>query len=115
MLVVSEERNGKIIPVLYGDNGIEIMEIPKVRISGKDYMDIPQKYLRRIDQNSSIDTVDQVLENITDRVLNRIQKGFLSSIMSAASFNELTSNRNRDEEKRLRELFNEAHRNTRKR
>ena len=110
MIVVSEKRKGKTVPVLYGNNGVEIMVIPKVRIAGKDYMDIPQKYLKRIDQNPPTDTVDELVMNVTDRILTRL----FSSLMTAGSFNELMSNRNRDEQKRLRELFEEAHKNTRR-
>ena len=110
MIVVSEKRKGKTVPVLYGNNGVEIMVIPKVRIAGKDYMDIPQKYLKRIDQNPPVDTLEELVMNVTER----IAKGFFSSLMTAGSFNELMSNRNRDEQKRLRELFEEAHKNTRR-
>ena len=114
MIVVSEKRKGKTVPVLYGNNGVEIMVVPKVRIAGKDYMDIPQKYLKRIDQNPPTDTVDELVMNVTDRILTRLEKGFFSSILTAGAFNELMSNRNRDEQKRLRELFEEAHKNTRR-
>ena len=110
MIVVSEKRKGKTVPVLYGNNGVEIMVIPKVRIAGKDYMDIPQKYLSRIDNNPPEDTLEELVMNVTER----IGKGFFSSLMTAGSFNELMSNRNRDEQKRLRELFEEAHKNTRR-
>jgi len=114
MVLVSEKRKGKVVPILYGNDGREIMEIPKITINGKDYMDIPQRYLNKLDKQPE-DTVDGFADQVADRVQNKIEKGFLSTIFRAGAFNELISNRDKEERDRLRDEFDRAYKYQRRR
>ena len=194
LTILSELRNNKVVPVLYEDDE-EIMVIPKKIINGKEYMDIPERYLKMLDKQADemgeededeIDLVpeptpfnnyasmmnrramttpdkkisyverddpqsrmkpspkpkppkqfatfktlkhmneeetDILVQQITDNVLNRIkereeevpvQKGFLRMLLGATGLNELLSNRNKEERKRLQAEFDRAYYKNRK-
>ena len=193
LTILSELRNNKVVPVLYEDDE-EIMVIPKKIINGKEYMDIPERYLKMLDkqademgeEDEEIDLVpdptpfnnyasmmnrramttpakklsyvehddpkarmkpspkpkppkqfatfktlkhmneeetDILVQQITDNVLNRIkereeevpvQKGFLRMLLGATGLNELLSNRNKEERKRLQAEFDRAYYKNRK-
>ena len=51
LTILSELRNNKVVPVLYEDDE-EIMVIPKKIINGKEYMDVPEKYLKMLDKQA---------------------------------------------------------------
>jgi len=193
LTILSELRNKKVVPVLYEDDE-EIMVIPKKIINGKEYMDIPEKYLKMLDkqademgeEDEEIDLVpdptpfnnyasmmnrramttpdkkisyverddpqsrmkpspkpkppqqfpqfkslkhmdeeetDILVQQITDNVLNRleereeevpVQKGFLRMLLGATALNELLSNRDKEERKRLQAEFDRAYYKNRK-
>ena len=195
LTILSELRNNKVVPVLYEDDE-EIMVIPKKIINGKEYMDVPEKYLKMLDKQADemgeedeeeIDLVpeptpfnnyasmmnrramttpdkkisyverddpqsrmkpspkpkppqqfpsfktlkhmdeeetDILVQQITDNVLNRleekeeevpVQKGFLRMLLGATGLNELLSNRDKEERKRLQAEFDRAYYRNRKR
>ena len=194
LTILSELRNNKVVPVLYEDDE-EIMVIPKKIINGKEYMDVPEKYLKMLDKQADemgeedeeeIDLVpeptpfnnyasmmnrramttpdkkisyverddpqsrmkpspkpkppqqfpsfktlkhmdeeetDILVQQITDNVLNRleekeeevpVQKGFLRMLLGATGLNELLSNRDKEERKRLQAEFDRAYYKNRK-
>ena len=77
------------------------------------------KSLKHMDEEETDILVQQITDNVLNRLQEReeevpVQKGFLRMLLGATGLNELLSNRNKEERKRLQAEFDRAYYKNRK-